>query len=250
MALVSQERAVNNGIYELYGDRWYTADDDPIALLRAESKTKIPWVIEKIRAQGRGNSVLDVGCGAGFLSNALAADGFQVTGLDFSADSLRVAGKHDTTKSVRYIQGDAYSLPFADASFDVVTAMDFLEHVEDPARVILEIGRVLKPGGMFFYHTFNRNPLCHLIVIKFVEWFVRNTPKDMHVIHLFLKPEEVRKFCLAAGMHTKEVVGLRPVFTSIPLKNYFSGIVPRSMRFKIVKSTMLSYLGYAIKSAT
>ncbi len=94
---------VNNDIYELYGDRWYDADDDPVALLRAESKTKTPWILQKIKDRGLLNSrtmVLDVGCGAGFLSNELAKSGLRVTGVDLSADSLRVAANHDSTKTV------------------------------------------------------------------------------------------------------------------------------------------------------
>lgn len=240
---------VNNEIYDHYGDRWYTASDDPIALLRAESKAKCPWILEAIRAEGKTteDSILDVGCGAGFLSNALAKEGFPVTGVDLSSESLRVAARHDETGKARYLEADATKLPFADGQFSIVTAMDFLEHVENPAAVIAEIARVLRPGGLFFYHTFNRNPVSYLVIIKFVEWFVRNTPKHMHVLRLFLKPQEVAEFCAASGMRTKKVVGLRPVFSSIPLRNYLSGIVPEGMRFQIVRSTMLSYLGYAVK---
>lgn len=243
-------RPVNNDIYEDYGDRWYTAYDDPIALLRAESRTKLPWVLERLaREVPRGGTVLDVGCGAGFLSNALAKEGFAVTGVDLSGESLRVAARHDETSSVRYLPADAMKLPFADASFDSVTAMDFLEHVEDPASVIAEIGRVLKPGGAFFFHTFNRNPLSYLMIIKAVEWFVANTPKDMHVLRLFVKPSEVRAACERAAMDVREVVGIRPCFSSIPLRNYFSGIVPEGMRFKLTRSTLLSYIGWAKKAA-
>jgi 2-polyprenyl-6-hydroxyphenyl methylase / 3-demethylubiquinone-9 3-methyltransferase len=132
---------VDNEIYHAYGQRWYTADDDPIALLRAESQTKTPWIVEKIKEHQLLKSdtkVLDVGCGGGFLSNALAQQGLQVTGVDLSTESLDVARSYDTTKSVSYLTADAYKLPFEDQSFEVVTAMDFLEHVEDPARVIKE----------------------------------------------------------------------------------------------------------------
>lgn len=250
-AISEKSRPVNNAIYDSYGDRWYTAFDDPVALLRAESRAKLPWILKKIRenCEGPFGPVLDVGCGAGFLSNPLAMRGFQVTGVDISVESLAVAQRHDATASVRYVASDAYSLPFADESFEIVTAMDFLEHVEHPKQVINEISRVLRPGGLFFYHTFNRNPVSHFAVIKLVEWFVRNTPKDMHVIRLFLKPKEVETFCLQAGMKVKEVVGLKPVFSSIPLKNYLSGVVPGSLKFKIIKSTLLSYLGFAVKES-
>ncbi|MBC7458421.1 MAG: 3-demethylubiquinone-9 3-O-methyltransferase [Bdellovibrionaceae bacterium] len=241
---------VNNEIYDTYGDRWYEAFDDPVALLRAESKTKTPWIVDRIRKHGFLNSetqILDVGCGAGFLSNALSLQNLQVTGVDLSEESLKVAARHDTTQCVHYQVADAYKLPFADATFDVVTAMDFLGHVDPPALVIKEFSRVLKPGGLFIFHTFNRNILAHLIIIKCVEWLVKNTPKNLHVIHLFIKPRELSDFCLRAGLKTEEMTGIKPVFSSIPLKNLFSGVVPKSLKFELTRSLLLSYLGYAIK---
>jgi 2-polyprenyl-6-hydroxyphenyl methylase/3-demethylubiquinone-9 3-methyltransferase len=243
---------VNNDIYDTYGDRWYTADDDPVALLRAESKTKTPWIIKKISEHGLLNNktkVLDVGCGAGFLSNDLAKEKLQVTGIDLSEESLIVAKKYDETKSVIYQTADAYHLPFPDQSFDVITAMDFLEHVDDPKGVIKEFSRVLKPNGIFIFHTFNRNPLAYFIIIKLVEWFVKNTPKNMHVLHLFIKPKELAGFCQDAHMKTLEMVGIKPIFSTIPLRSFFTGIVPKSLRFELTKSLMLSYMGIAKKTS-
>ena len=242
---------VNNAIYDEYGDRWYEADDDPVALLRAESKTKSPWIIQKIKNHGLLNAetkVLDVGCGAGFLSNELAKQNLRVTGVDLSSESLKVAARHDSTGKVHYQTADAYHLPFADQSFDVLTALDFLEHIDRPADVIKEFSRVLKPNGLFIFHTFNRNPLAHLIIIKFVEWFVKNTPKNMHVIHLFIKPAELEKYCLEAGMKSKQMVGIKPVFTSLTLKSVFSRTVPKNFRFELIRSLALSYMGYAVKT--
>jgi len=248
--LENQTQKVNNAIYDTYGDRWYDADDDPVALLRAESKTKTPWIIERIQKHGllnSGTKVLDVGCGAGFLSNELAKQGLQVTGVDLSEESLKVAAKHDHTKSVVYQSADAYHLPFADATFDVLTAMDFLEHVEHPDQVVKEFSRVLKPGGLFIFHTFNRNPLAHLIIIKLVEWLVKNTPKNLHVIHLFITPKELTKYCLDAKLVVQEMIGIKPVFSTIPIKNVFTGIVPKTLKFELTKSLLLSYMGYSIK---
>lgn len=241
---------VNNEIYETLGERWYNAWDDPVALLRAENELLNPWVLSRIRNNflDEKMSVLDVGCGGGFLSNYLAENGYKVTGLDLSGESLRVARDHDRTHSVHYVEGDALHLPFPDASFDVVTSMDFLEHVAAPARVIDEIGRVLRPGGLFFYHTFNRNLASWFLVIKCVEWLVKNTPKDMHVIELFIKPSELAEFCRQAGMEPVELKGVKPVIGSIRLKNLLSGVVPTDMRFEFTRSTLISYLGYARKN--
>lgn len=241
---------VNNDIYHTYGDRWYTAYDDPIALLRAESKTKTPWIVEKVIAHKLmlpTTKVLDVACGAGFLSNELAKLGLQVSGIDLSEDSLVVARKYDETKSVHYQLCDAYHLPFADGTFDVVTAMDFLEHIDRPQEVIKEFSRVLKPKGLFVFHTFNRNPLAYLIIIKVVEWVVKNTPKNMHVLHLFIKPSELEAYCLKAEMTVKEMIGIRPVFSTITWKSLITGFVPVGLRFTLTKSLLLSYMGYSVK---
>jgi 2-polyprenyl-6-hydroxyphenyl methylase/3-demethylubiquinone-9 3-methyltransferase len=241
---------VNNDIYNEYGDRWYTAYDDPVALLRAETRAKLPWVasrIEKELGSLEGIGLLDIGCGGGFLSNALSEIGMRVTGIDLSATSLEVARRWDKTGKVKYLEANAYRLPFAGESFDVVTAMDFLEHVEDPRKAISECARVLKPGGLFFFHTFNRNPIAGFCVIKLVEWIVANTPKNMHVLRLFLKPKEVGSYCRESGLYVKEIEGIRPRFSTIPVRSYFTGVVPEKLEFCFTRSKLLAYIGMAKK---
>jgi 2-polyprenyl-6-hydroxyphenyl methylase / 3-demethylubiquinone-9 3-methyltransferase len=244
--VASGEPKVNNEIYETYGERWYTAWDDPVALLRAESRAKLPWVASRIPLPGA--ALLDIGCGAGFLSNPLSELGFRVTGLDLSADSLLVAARHDRSGQVRYLQGDAHHLPFPDSSFQAVLAMDFLEHVESPGEVIREVARVLKPGGRFFFHTFNRNPLAGLVVIKLVEWLVANTPENLHLYRLFLKPSELKELCAASGLKVEELTGLAPKLSSLSWRGLRTGVVPESLEFRLVRSTWISYLGYAQKA--
>lgn len=245
--------AVDNGLYDRLGERWYTAADDPVALLRAEARTKNPWTISIIgRAHPRREvgdlEVLDIGCGAGFLTGDLARAGYRVTGIDASGPSLTVARAHDKAGAVRYIEANAYALPFADASFDVVTCMDFLEHVEHPDRVILEAARVLRPGGAFIFHTFNRNWLAALVVIRGVEWFVKHTPPAMHVLRLFLKPEEVAALCERAGLGAPELCGIAPDPLRLAFwKLLWTREVPPDFGFRITRSTRLAYLGHAIK---
>ncbi len=242
---------VNNDIYNELGERWYCAHDDPVALLRAESKIRNPWVLEKLKfifGAQTNLRILDVGCGGGFLSNYLSSHGYRVSGIDLSEESLKVAEKYDQTQKVDYRIADAQNLPFSDASFDVITAMDFLEHVENPAQIIKEISRVLKPGGIFFFHTFNRNLLSWFVIIKLVEIFVKNTPHNMHVLHLFIKPEELKAYCAQANLETKEFIGYQPRLMSFKtLRSFLSGIVPEDFSFRFTKSLLTSYSGYAIK---
>lgn len=238
---------INNQVYEQLGERWYGANDDPVALLRAESRLRNPWISSHLRERhGSASSVLDIGCGAGFLSNALAREGFQVVGLDASEASLAVARRHDETNRVRFDVGDALALPYPAASFDAVAAMDFLEHVEDPAAVVAEAARVLRPRGTFFFHTFNRNLLSWLIVIRGVEWFVKNTPPRMHLLRLFVKPAELHAMCAKTGLSVIEIHGSAPVVWS---KAFFrmlaTRVVPPDFRFQLTKSTLLGYTGFA-----
>jgi 2-polyprenyl-6-hydroxyphenyl methylase/3-demethylubiquinone-9 3-methyltransferase len=219
-------------------------------LLRAESRSRNPWVLQEIRnAFGeQAVRILDLGCGAGFLANELARHGYEVTGLDASESSLRVARQYDTTGKVNYESGDAYALPYADASFEVVCAMDFLEHVEEPGRVIVEIARVLKPGGLFFFHTFNRNPLAWLIIIKGVEWFVKNTPPDMHILRLFVKPAELRAMCEQSRLRVECLKGFVPKILQRPFwRMLLTGNVKDDFQFHFTKSTLTGYTGLATK---
>jgi 2-polyprenyl-6-hydroxyphenyl methylase/3-demethylubiquinone-9 3-methyltransferase len=245
---VSEKPVINNAFYDDLGERWYTASDDPVALLRAESRLRVPWVVEKISRDGAEACVLDVACGAGFLSNALALKNHQVTGIDLSVQSLAVAEKYDTTKSVTYLAMDAHHLDFPDASFDVVCAMDFLEHVSDRNQVIKEFSRVLKPGGRFFFHTFNRNFLSWLIVIKGVEWFVKNTPDHMHTYDLLLKPSELRVICEKNSFQIEALHGVMPKVWSKPfLKLLAARVVSSDFQFVFTSSTIMGYGGIARK---
>jgi len=241
---------INNAIYDGLGERWYSAADDPVALLRAESRLRTAWVLAELRAEtgSRSLAILDVACGGGFLSNPLATEGHTVTGIDLSPDSLSVAGNHDITESVTYLSMDARQLSFADGVFDVVCMMDFLEHLPEQEEVIREAARVLRPGGRFFFHTFNRTPLSWLVAIKGVAWFVRNTPRHLHVYDLFLKPSELVAICAREGLEVEVVRGVRPrVFTWAFFRMLVTGRVSDRFQFVFTASHQVGYCGWARK---
>jgi 2-polyprenyl-6-hydroxyphenyl methylase / 3-demethylubiquinone-9 3-methyltransferase len=244
------QKRINNDFYDTLKDDWYTSDDHPIALLRAENAIRVPWVISEISKRfGSNAKVLDVGCGAGFLCNALAEKGFAVSGVDVSESSLDIARKHDTTQRVEYLRANAYQLPFQDKSYDVVCAMDVLEHVEEPEKLIQEASRVLKKNGMFFFHTFNRNILSYIIVIKGVDWFVPNAPSNMHVYELFITPQELTEMCTMAKLDVSLLQGFAPnLLSSSFWKMLFSRKVPNDFHFSFTKNLLTGYCGFAIKN--
>lgn len=238
---------INNEFYNTLNEDWYTATDHPIALLRAENAVRIPWIIQEIQ-KSQSKDVLDIGCGGGFLTNALSAKGYTVTGIDLSESSLEIAKKHDSTKRVQYLKADAYALPFPDQSFDVVCAMDILEHVEQPQRLIKEASRVLRPGGFFFFHTFNRNPLSYILIIKGVDWFVRNAPKNMHVYSLFIKPKELTQMLQNESMQVECLKGFVPdFFTAGFWKLLITRRVSPTFQFKFCDDLSTGYCGFSKK---
>jgi 2-polyprenyl-6-hydroxyphenyl methylase/3-demethylubiquinone-9 3-methyltransferase len=244
----TSHQTINNEFYEELKERWYTASDHPIALLRAENAVRIPWILRHI---GQHQTVLDIGCGAGILTNALSKEGHKVSGIDLSKTSLEIAKQYDETQQVDYQLATAYSLPFEDEVFDVVCAMDVLEHLEDPALLISEASRVLKPGGKFFFHTFNRNLLSFLLIIKGVDWCVPNAPKNMHIYPLFIKPDELEELCLNQDLQIVNIAGFTPkIFSFAFFKMLFTRKIPDNFTFRFSKRLTTGYCGYANKRST
>lgn len=251
-ALDAIPRAVNNDWYADLGARWYTATDTPIALVRAEARHRNPLIADEI-AKAFGPlpcRVLDLGCGAGFLSNYLAEHGHTVTGIDMTAESLAVAQAHDQTRSVHYQLADAGALPFERGAFDVVCATDLLQRVDDPDRVIAEASRVLAPGGLFVFHTYNRTWQSNAFLIKAVEWFMRNVPVDLHVLRMFLTPAELQTMCHKHRLESLELRGTRPRFGWAAWRTLLTGRIGDDFAFIATPSTKLGMLGMARRRGT
>lgn len=241
---------INNDIYRELGERWYTAQDDPIALLRAEARARNPWITGKIRQAFPSGEVkvLDIGCGGGFLSNYLSTVGFTVIGLDASRESLLIAQRYDVTGCASYVMGDAYHLPYTSGEFQAACVLDFLEHVDEPEGVLAEAARILQPGGLLFFATFNRNIISWLFSIKSVEWFVRNTPPNLHELSHFIKPAELHAMCKESGLRVIELRGFAPRFNRAFWRMLLTGVVTDDFTFRFGHTTLTGYIGVAVKN--
>jgi 2-polyprenyl-6-hydroxyphenyl methylase / 3-demethylubiquinone-9 3-methyltransferase len=163
------------------------------------------------RAPLLGKSVLDVGCGGGILSESMAGLGAQVTGIDLSEKALQVAKLHllESGQKVAYRKVAVEQLAAEQpASFDVVTCLEMLEHVPDPASVIKACATLVKPGGQVFFSTLNRNPKSYLFAIIGAEYVLNMLPKGTHDYAKFLKPSELAQACRAANLNVVDVVGM------------------------------------------
>jgi 2-polyprenyl-6-hydroxyphenyl methylase/3-demethylubiquinone-9 3-methyltransferase len=167
-----------------------------------------------------GKRVLDVGCGGGILSEAMARLGAQVTGIDLSEKPLKVAQLHllESGLSVDYRLSSAedYATQYA-MQFDVVTCMELLEHVPEPASTVAACARLLKPGGRAFFSTINRNPKSYLFAVIGAEYLLKMLPKGTHDYQRFIKPSELTRWCRDAGLEPVELKGM----TYNPLGNQY-----------------------------
>lgn len=158
-----------------------------------------------------GKNVLDVGCGGGILSESMAGLGAHVTGIDLGDKALKVAQLHllESGKQVNYQKIAVEELAAAQpASFDVVTCMEMLEHVPDPASIVRACATLVKPGGWVFFSTLNRNPKSYLFAILGAEYLLNLLPRGTHDYAKFIKPSELSQYCRNAQLTVSEIVGM------------------------------------------
>lgn len=172
-----------------------------------------PLRIQFIRqyADIAGKRIVDVGCGGGILTEGLAKQGADMLGIDLSEELIDIADLHglESGVSTHYQKISAEALAEQQPeSFDHVTCMEMLEHVPDPGSIISACARLVKPGGMVFFSTLNRQPKAYLLAIVAAEHVLRMLPKGTHDFKTFIKPSELSQSARSAGLELQGMVGI------------------------------------------
>ncbi|MDR7136202.1 2-polyprenyl-6-hydroxyphenyl methylase/3-demethylubiquinone-9 3-methyltransferase [Lysobacter niastensis] len=214
--------------------RWWDPEG-PQKALHALNPARLGYVAA--RTPLKGARVLDVGCGAGLLSEAMAGEGAQVTALDLAPELVKVARLHGLESGVKVdyrlqsVESLAVEMP---GRFDAITCMEMLEHVPDPGAIIRACATLLKPGGRLFLSTLNRTPAAFALAIVGAEYVARILPKGTHQYRDFIKPSEMGAWLRAAGLQLEDVSGLM--------------YEPWRNNARIVSRTDVNYLACAVKA--
>ena len=188
--------------------RWWDPEG-PQKALHALNPARLGYVAERIAL--RGARVLDVGCGGGLLSEAMARDGADVTAIDLAPDLLKIAKLHglESRVQVDYRLTSIEALAAQESGhYDAITCMEMLEHVPDPASVLGACATLLKPGGRLFVSTLNRTPAAFALAIVGAEYIARLLPKGTHQYRDFIKPSELAAWLRASGLQLEDISGL------------------------------------------
>lgn len=194
--------------FNALANRWWDPEG-PQKPLHALNPARLGYVRE--RTTLRGARMLDVGCGAGLLSEALAREGAHVTAIDLGPDLIKIAKLHTLESGVEV----DYRLTSVEAlaeespgSFDAIVCMEMLEHVPDPSAIIAACATLLKPGGRLFLSTLNRTPAAFALAIVGAEYIARMLPKGTHQYRDFIKPSELAAWLRAADVELEDMSGL------------------------------------------
>lgn len=221
--------------FDELAQRWWDPDG-PQKALHALNPARLGYVAERTPLQGM--AVLDVGCGGGLLSEALAQAGASVTAIDLAPNLLKVARLHGLESGIKVdYREQAVEALSAErpGAFDAITCMEMLEHVPEPASIIAACASLLKPGGRLFLSTLNRTPAAFALAIVGAEYVARLLPKGTHQYRDFIKPSELAKWLRDAGLELEDVSGLM--------------YEPWRNRARIVARTDINYLACARKPA-
>lgn len=195
--------------FDAVASRWWDLEGEFKPLHRI-NPLRLDYILE--HANGLfGKTVLDVGCGGGILAESMVREGAQVTGLDMGTEPLAVARLHalETGTKVDYLQQTVEDHATANpARYDVVTCMEMLEHVPDPASIVRACASLVKPGGDVFFSTLNRNPKSWLMAIVGAEYLLRIVPRGTHDINKFIKPAELLNWLDSTPLRERHIIGL------------------------------------------
>lgn len=194
--------------FEDLAHRWWDPHSE-FKPLHAINPLRLDHIDRKVNLNGK--TVLDVGCGGGILAESMAARGATVTGIDLADKPLNVARLHlmESGQSVDYRLISAEDLATQQPhSFDLVTCMEMLEHVPDPAATVRACATLVKPGGWVFFSTLNRNPKSYLFAIIGAEYVLNLLPKGTHDYGKFIKPSELTGMCRNAALRVDHLIGM------------------------------------------
>ena len=188
--------------------RWWDPESE-FKPLHQINPLRLDWIDAATGLAGK--RVIDIGCGGGILAESMAARGAQVTGVDLSEKALGVARLHlyesGQTVDYRLISAEEMARDNPE-SFDVVTCMEMLEHVPDPASTIRACAALVKPGGKVFFSTLNRNLKSYLMAVVGAEYLLKLLPKGTHEYAKFIKPSELARYVREAGLDVEDLTGM------------------------------------------
>ncbi len=188
--------------------RWWDPNSE-FRPLHEINPLRLKWIDGMAAIAGK--KVLDIGCGGGILAEAMAGLGAEVTGIDLSEKALKVARLHllESGQKVDYRLIAAEDLAAEMAQqFDVVTCMEMLEHVPDPASIVAACARLVKPGGWVFFSTLNRNAKSYLLAVIGAEYILKLLPRGTHDYAKFIQPAELARMAREAGLEVTELIGM------------------------------------------
>jgi 2-polyprenyl-6-hydroxyphenyl methylase/3-demethylubiquinone-9 3-methyltransferase len=195
--------------FDELASRWWDPEGEFKPLHRM-NPVRLAYLQDRVNLAGK--RCLDIGCGGGLLTEAMARAGADVTGIDLATAPLDVARMHleeSGLHSIRYIDTSAEALTESEpASFDVITCMEVLEHVPDPAQLVAACRRLAKPGAQVFFSTINRNPKAFLLAIVAAEYILGLLPRGTHEYARLIKPSELNRWSLTAGLQFRDLTGL------------------------------------------